>query len=107
LKERIDLQPAQLVSCPQITYLETEQSIDVDENQRVAAVNCKRADHIVEWTHFACDLQGSRIQHRKNRRPQARQVDALTVRRIDGIVRTGMCFALCNQVTGHRIPGMT
>ena len=84
----LDLHAIEFLPAAQIAHLEPEQTIDVDEAQRIAPVDRERTDDVRERSDGAHDPLTPGVCDRKKRGPQAGQVDACAIERADGIVRT-------------------
>ena len=82
-----DLDAVQHLAGRDVADLEAEQAVDVDEAQRLRAVDRERPDRAAERPDAADDGVGCRIGDGQDRRLQAGQIDALAVGTVDGVVR--------------------
>ena len=71
----------------QIADLKTQQIVDIDEHQRLGPVDRERADGGAERSDRAFDRVVISASNRQQRRTNPRQINVLTVRTVNGIVR--------------------
>ena len=101
--EPCDFDAVKLLAGRQVADLEAEQSIDVHEAERAAAVDRERPDGRRERSDLADNLVGLRVRNAKQRGLQSGKVGMSAVEADDGVVRAGVGHELLEDIAAQRV----
>src|SRR4029077_10086375 len=90
-------------SCFVVSHFKTKQIVDVDETKGLAAIDGERANGIAERSDLFDQRARFGVHHGKKGRLQACEIDAGTVRAINGVMRAGTESDFCDDIASEGI----
>ena len=83
-----------------VAHFKAEQLVDVDEAERLAAIDGEGANRIAEGPNLVHDGVSFRVRHRKDWRAQAGKINAGAIRSVNCVVRAGIRRDLGDHFSG-------
>src|SRR5262249_20867529 len=105
--EPLDLDAMQFLAGLEVADLETKKFVDVDEAERLRAIDREWSNGRGEWSDVLHDLVGLGISDREEWRLETGQIHARTVQITDGVVGAALCLDACDDIAGagvHDVP---
>src|SRR5437773_12500814 len=90
LVESGDLHAMEHLASLDIADFEAKQIVDVDEAERLRAVDREGTNHVTERAHLFHNLVRAWIRDREDRAPEPREVHRTAVGTVDGVMRSGV-----------------
>src|SRR5437016_4908234 len=86
-----------------VADLESKPLVDIDETERLFAIDRKRPDDVAEGPDGPGDGMGLRIRYAEQRRLQTCEIGMFAVETVDRVVRAGVGADRTDQVAGARV----